>query len=88
MTPNKEGVWKYFVPASWDIFRKYIIIDEYWDEVEVYFGPNGALCVWCEDVGVSQFEQNVTIGDEMNGHFLAHVFFDETNKCEFVRELN
>lgn len=40
-------------------------------EVEVYSGPNGVLCVWCEDIGVNDYQQTFSDGDEMLGHIIV-----------------
>jgi len=46
-------------------------------EVDVYEGPNGSLCVWGEDIGMVNYEQNITHGDEMLGHVMASLLDGE-----------
>lgn len=57
MIPNKEGWYNWTANNDHNIY-----------DVEVYEGPNGELCVWCKDIGASQYEQVFTVGDEMCGH--------------------
>lgn len=56
--PDREGWW------HWDDG-----IEPY--DVEVYEGPNGMLCVWCDDIGAGGYEPAFTDTDEMNGHILT-----------------
>lgn len=59
--PDKEGVWSYK--------------DEHGEihEVDVYLHPSGHLCVWCQDVGIVNYEQIFTDGDEIYGHIPVQV---------------
>jgi hypothetical protein len=64
MIPNKEG---------WYLWSTK---DETY-EVEVYEGPNGSLCVWCDDVGAGGYEPIGTTTDNMNGHMLTSMMGGE-----------
>ncbi len=59
--PTREGWWR------WEND-----IEEPWN-VEVYPGPNGELCVWCMDVGVSHYSPVASDSDEMLGHMQCHI---------------
>ncbi len=72
--PDREGWyrWNEAPGISWD--------------VEVYHGPNDALCVWCEDVGVSDYQQTFSNGDEMLGHII--VTEGEEDEWTYLRPLS
>ena len=69
--PHREGIW--LCPEQWD------------DEIEVYRGPNGSLCVWCGDVGAGQYEPVGTDSDEMLGHMMVTMM---PGRWTFVRPPN
>lgn len=62
--PNKEGWWNYdncCIPSC-----------RIHKDIEVYKGPNGELCVWCEDLdGQGVDSQDFSDGDEMCGHIMV-----------------